>query len=321
MDRFEKMKSMFPSQFRNKPLIEAYVRALAKQFDEVEQMFWELDNITDVETAEGEQLDRIGDMVVLSRKEAAFLVDDDSGYYVMEDDVYRRFLKYKILKNTNRCTYDDLMDGLELVWNTDRLQYVEEAENPATIIFSTGVMSLDEADIVFHRNLCIKASGVLLLLRKIFYDFFEVKLRIETALSVSCEVYARNNRVPLYLDGSWCLDGTYDLHGYMDDNDFDFYPTTLYIGTEVEINKAIETNVLIDSCVSSMPNYENCLSVGIKIDVGKQLENAVLISTPIEAALDIECGLTVEKDLWYLDGTYALDGTKILDAEIIILDL
>jgi len=36
---------------------------------------------------------------------------------------------------------------------------------------------------------------------------------------------------------------------------------------------------------------------------------------------EMMCRLTVENDLWYLDGTYLLDGTKLLDAEIFEYEL
>lgn len=227
MERLKKWISMIPSQFQNKILIEAYIRALSRQLDEVEKMLLELDKLTDVVSAEGKQLDQIGDIVVMSRKEAAYLMDDNSIHYLMEDDTYRRFLKYKILRNTNCCTYDDLMDGLELVWNTDRIRYAEEEAYPATIIFSTEIMSLDDKDIVFHRNLCIKASGVLLLLRKLFFEAYVIDLDAIAKLLIRCEIYARNNRVPLYLDGSWLLNGMYSLSGYKESTGIDFYPVIM----------------------------------------------------------------------------------------------
>lgn len=45
------------------------------------------------------------------------------------------------------------------------------------------------------------------------------------------------------------------------------------------------------------------------------------LKSEVNAQPDIESILTIEKDLWYLDGTYLLDGTKLLDAEIIMQTL
>lgn len=50
-------------------------------------------------------------------------------------------------------------------------------------------------------------------------------------------------------------------------------------------------------------------------------ESASRISQQVSAEPEVMCRLSVEKDLWYLDGTYLLDGTKLLDAEIFNYDL
>lgn len=50
-------------------------------------------------------------------------------------------------------------------------------------------------------------------------------------------------------------------------------------------------------------------------------ESAAGISQQVFTKPEVMCRLTVEKDLWYLDGTYLLDGTKLLDAEIFNYDL
>ena len=71
------------------------------------------------------------------------------------------------------------------------------------------------------------------------------------------------------LDGTWLLDGTYNLHRYKEEEQPELYPVALKSTSEIEYYKKIEG------------------------------------------------GLTVEKNLWHLDGTYLLDGEKKMDAEII----
>ena len=46
-----------------------------------------------------------------------------------------------------------------------------------------------------------------------------------------------------------------------------------------------------------------------------------MIKTDIDKTISYKEHLTIEKDLWFLDGTYLLDGTKLLDAEIIEQEL
>ena len=125
-----------PQQFLGLPKIEALISAFARQLQEVERVFLDLNEKTDLETATGLNLDYIGTIIPLSRKEAGVLAGADNPEYVMSDDRYRLFLKYKRLVNTNECTYYDIMEGLRLLWNVFPVYYAEDPEHPATIILT-----------------------------------------------------------------------------------------------------------------------------------------------------------------------------------------
>lgn len=95
------------------------------------------------------------------------------------------------------------------------------------------------------------------------------KIEIHGQLEFVSEFYPRHNWAYLKLDGTWLLDGTYNLHRYKEEEQPELYPVALKSTSEIEYYKKIEG------------------------------------------------GLTVEKNLWHLDGTYLLDGEKKMDAEII----
>ena len=59
----------FPQQFQGRRNIECLVRAFARQLKEVQDVFRELEKL-DLETAKGKNLDMVGDIVGLTRKEA-----------------------------------------------------------------------------------------------------------------------------------------------------------------------------------------------------------------------------------------------------------
>ena len=125
-----------PQQFQGKRNIEVIISAFAKQLQELEQVFEDLNTKTDLETATGLNLDMVGTIIPLSRKEAGELAGVGVTDPVISDERYRQFLKYKNLVNTNRCTYYDLMTGLQLLWDVQPVYYIEDPDMPATIILT-----------------------------------------------------------------------------------------------------------------------------------------------------------------------------------------
>lgn len=155
----EIMKNM-PEQFRNKPRIEALVKAIARQMEEVEVMFAQLMESRNMETATGQQLDYCGDIVGLSRVQSA-LFCKDVNFDVIDDERYRLFVKYKALRNSTHCTYDDMIAGCKLLFNADPVYYSEKEESPATFNLSIGVnMSEELLNLLSSSVMAIRASGV-----------------------------------------------------------------------------------------------------------------------------------------------------------------
>ena len=149
-----------PQQFLGLPKIEALISAFARQLQEVERVFLDLNEKTDLETATGLNLDYIGTIIPLSRKEAGVLAGADNPEYVMSDDRYRLFLKYKRLVNTNECTYYDIMEGLRLLWNVFPVYYAEDPEHPATIILTLPLNEISGTPIAVGEVPMVKPAGV-----------------------------------------------------------------------------------------------------------------------------------------------------------------
>ena len=117
MDILDKWLDDLPQQFQGKKYIEALISVFAKQLEDLYKVFKQLDTETDLDSAVGMNLDMVGDIVTLTRKEAGVLAGIDVEDPVISDERYRQFLKYQMLVNTNECTYHDLMDGLALLWD------------------------------------------------------------------------------------------------------------------------------------------------------------------------------------------------------------
>lgn len=149
-----------PVQFRDKPRIEALVRAIARQMEEIEVMFTQLKELRNMETAVGQQLDYCGDIVGLTRVESALFCKDVT-FDVIDDDRYRLFVKYKAIRNSTHCTYDDLIAGCRLLFKADPIYYSESEENPASFNLSLGAqMSDDLLSLLSSSAMAIRASGV-----------------------------------------------------------------------------------------------------------------------------------------------------------------
>ena len=88
-----------PFQFRSKPKIEAILKAIEEELNELDEARSQLETLLYIETAEGINLDRIGEIVVLSRADAGLLAAQAGNldFNVIDDARYRKYLKYKIL--------------------------------------------------------------------------------------------------------------------------------------------------------------------------------------------------------------------------------
>ncbi len=141
----------FPEQFKDKRLIAVLTAAFDRQLRELEEVFLSLQTELALDNAVGVQLDRAGDIVGLTRAEAGLLCGDEIFFDIIDDDRYRQYLKYKAYKNSNTCTYYDLISQLQTVWGADEIQYEEDSDYPATIIVTSSLLTPEGggADISF----------------------------------------------------------------------------------------------------------------------------------------------------------------------------
>ena len=157
---FDEIMKDMPEQFRNKPRIEAFAKAIAKQMEEVKVMFTQLKESRNMDSAVGQQLDYCGDIVGLSRVESALLVKNVD-FDIIDDERYRLLVKYKSLRNSTQCTYEEMMAGCRMIFNADPIYYSESEANPATFTLSLGAdMSEELQDLLSSSTMAIRASGV-----------------------------------------------------------------------------------------------------------------------------------------------------------------
>ena len=165
--------SDLPSQCQARKNIEGLINVFSKQLEELKQVFRDLNIKTDIDVAVGKNLDMAGSIVALSRVEAASFAGVDVNTPLASDDIYRRILTYKKLRNTNDCTYYDIIEGLKLIWGTSSpIYYQEKMERPATIFLTMPKQDIDASHVNFLRTLNIKPGGVSLVYESVYDDLF-----------------------------------------------------------------------------------------------------------------------------------------------------
>jgi hypothetical protein len=160
LDYLEKLRQDLIEQFKEKPKIDVFQKAMARQLSQVYRFFAELNTLRWLQTAEGVQLDGIGDIVVLSRMEALAVSKMADQNIPMDDEIYRLYLLWKIGLNTNNCTHSDRHKLLRLFWSDSPLYYSENPAYPATIFITIPVSVSNSRAAIFDIAWMINAAGV-----------------------------------------------------------------------------------------------------------------------------------------------------------------
>ena len=222
----DKLRGDMIEQFRGKPNIEALNRALSRQLDELYGIFYDLHTLRWLHSAEGAQLDGIGNIVCLTRMEALALSKRAGKNVPMDDPTYRIYLTWKIALNTTNCTHKDVYNAIRMFWDVSPLYYHEEIEHPATIFFNTPPLSLDEG-VIDAAPLSIarmtKAAGVALLISCDFepIPFFNAELFRLADLAWRVTVQEGSARIKGNIfngardfDGEWTWESSYQGIGF-----------------------------------------------------------------------------------------------------------
>lgn len=194
-----------PCQFRGKPNITAIINAFSRQVEELLEVNRQLVELTDLDTAEGKNLDMLGDVVNVSRKDAYVLLNREATVEIT-DAMYRNVLRFQALKNNSDANYLDIMKGLHLLWSNARIHYAEAVREPASIEVSIEDITTDEADPALVRPMVIRAGGVKILFRSSYTDKLDM---VSWERFGNCAVaYEKHHR----WNGAFKWDGTIEWH-------------------------------------------------------------------------------------------------------------
>ena len=210
MKVIDEWKNLTLSQFYDKPVLWGIIRAISEIFQAAYEEQQELRNLLEIDSQEGINLDNLGDILCLTRTQAHQILRRSSEFE-LTDELYRKALKYKIILNNSNATYYDIMEGIRIIWDTDDVVYREDEDYPATYILDLKSNDINATDILESRTMTIKAAGVRVLfivtwLIRFRYEFWKCRARVTYKSAV--QFYEESVRK---LDGSWKMDGTYEL--------------------------------------------------------------------------------------------------------------
>ena len=158
-----------PQQFQGKRRIEVLIAAFARQLDELKETFRQLDFETGLDSAVGANLDMVGDILGMSRKDANEVVSEAADYR-MTDGMYRNVLRYKALANSCACTYYDIMESVRLLSGAENISYSEPEDRPATVRLETPTAALDSMGTAIWKKLTVKPAGVSVLYKAGYFE-------------------------------------------------------------------------------------------------------------------------------------------------------
>lgn len=258
------LKNDLVEQFKGKANIEALMEVIGAELQQVYDFYDQLQQDRGVHTAVGKQLDGVGDIVVMTRMEAGRLAGDPIPFEVIDDETYRRYLIYKILKNTCDCTYPDIIKAFRMFWDRP-LYYTEDPEQPATMIFDTGEMDGTVDTTPLFTTPLLRAAGVTLKL----YARTKTELETSKLYLLSGLGYAVTESVlPV-------LEREYDL------------------STQVRVRSGV-----MSVAEDTLPGYERDYHLGFKLHLGSSLQGILESDMPnvereISYAASVRSGSTV----------------------------
>lgn len=166
-----------PHQFLDQPKLLILIKALAQEMQEVTIVFEDLNTKRHFDTAEGAQLDGLGNIVVLERNDVLKYYQGTSTE-IYTDEYYKLFLKYKNIMNNASGTYRDIIKALKEIFNPQQIYYSQTPSAPATLsITISGEFTPAQEDLLLNALVIPVASGISIQLAytgSLFFGFGDI---------------------------------------------------------------------------------------------------------------------------------------------------
>lgn len=180
MTHSDSMKEHLIAQFDKKPVLYAILDALGAELDEIEEATTRVKNCRYLDTSIGEQLDGLGKVVDEARR-----MSDGSD---LDDTLYRKIIKAKILKDTSPGTPEDTITALKTIFPSDKIT-LSEIGNAKMSVAIGRFYTRHELMLIRDTGLIIRPGGVKLMLAEQQEDWYQQWLAFLTSVHKTVEVY------------------------------------------------------------------------------------------------------------------------------------
>lgn len=144
---------------------------------------------------------------------------------------------------------------------------------------------------------------------------FKVDTKQDSRLNIISDFEVRHIPSTLYIDGNWLTDGTYGLNGYTEDVYPDYYPLKLLIKNNIKATTETQTRYKHISSVSKDVSINNATKFISSANISPSSKSNFNFKS--EYKTNVKYGensnLTINKNLWYLNGSFFLDGENNLN--------
>lgn len=249
---------------------------------------------------------------LLSRYEEVFNLEVD----VNKSDTFRRErLKAKV--RGSGTTTKQLINQVAESFSLEEVEIIEDSKN--YMCFIRFVETLEELKNIKDFKVSINEimpAHLLVILLDVIKLHYNVEMDTNTNLEILSNFYPRYNLEPRTLNGSWLLNGKCLLSGYKADTILDFYPVSLMLESGANNDITVDHYLQLDSLTEEITTTKTELEMLSDTKQEIQTESELILDSKTEQGIECESILTIEKDLWQLNGKVQLNGSRLLDAKI-----
>ena len=174
------MKEHLIAQFDKKPVLYAILDALGVELDEIEEATTRVKNCRYLDTSIGEQLDGLGKVV-----DEARMMSDGSD---LDDTLYRKIIKAKILKDTSPGTPEDTITTLKTIFPGDKIT-LSEIGNAKMSVAIGRFYTRHELMLIRDTGLIIRPGGVKLMLTERREDLYQHRIALFKSTLKTVDIY------------------------------------------------------------------------------------------------------------------------------------